>query len=266
TVEADSSKIVEIVEADKIEAGPSQIVAKTTLEIPEILGEIAINLSPKDFLTLLLVNKSIKDKLEFHFFNYQNMWRNYFHRLFPKRLSKQEIYFLYSYKKCIHCDKEFDDPVIIFELKIKICRNCIVLALLSRRDFEETYPLDNATPFIKNKIIKAINTVDFQQLQGSYLHFDFRNHPDLSHLLFYFKKDVESFVKEFNQIPNNLINGWLEEKSCIVHEYQKNVLKLKHPLINDQNIEMMLSRAAFHVPLEYRLRDNLNTIFSYISK
>ncbi|CAG8718149.1 28482_t:CDS:2, partial [Dentiscutata erythropus] len=78
------------------------------------------------------------------------------------------------------------------------------------------------------------------------------------------KNYVESFVKEFNQIPNNLINGWLEEKSCIVHEYQKNVLKLKHPLINDQNMEMMLSRAAFHVPLEYRLRDNLNTIFSYI--
>ncbi|CAG8555966.1 11606_t:CDS:2 [Gigaspora rosea] len=153
-----------------IEAGPSKIVkiieTKSTfvkLEIPEILAGIANNLSPRDILNFLRVNRL-------------------------------EARLLYSYKKCLHCNEEITDPVIIYELKIKICRQY-------------------ANPTYKEAIIKAINSVDFMQLQGLYLSFDLRYDSSLSRVLFFLKKDIVMFAKELYQIPaDNLAYNWLQEK------------------------------------------------------
>ncbi|CAG8789566.1 13434_t:CDS:2, partial [Gigaspora rosea] len=106
-------------ESDATEANPSQIFeiieddeTKSTfekLEIPEILAEIANNLSPRSILNFLLVNKSIYQKMHGHFKEYQNFWRNYFFQ-FPKELSRLEALVLYRYKQCLHCKNEITDP------------------------------------------------------------------------------------------------------------------------------------------------------------
>ncbi|RIB17325.1 hypothetical protein C2G38_2187709 [Gigaspora rosea] len=237
-------KIREMIEAYKRkyeQAGPSKIVkiieTKSTfvkLKIPEILARIANNLSPRDILNFLRVNRL-------------------------------EARLLYSYKKCLHCNEEITDTVIIYELKIKICRQCIVDALISREEFEKTLLPEDANPTYKEAIIKAINSVDFMQLQGSYLSFDLRYDSSLSRVLFFLKKDIVMFAKELYQIPDdNLAYNWLQEKVNIVNQYQKHILIFKHPLINNNNIEMILSRASFYIPSEYRLSDNLNSNFSNI--
>ncbi|CAG8535997.1 8922_t:CDS:2 [Cetraspora pellucida] len=270
TINADPSKIVEIIE---IEAGPSMIVETKSafgiLLISEILAEIAFNLSPSDILSFLEVSRSIKTQMECHFEEYQNFWRNYFFKL-RERLPMPEIKLLYNYKKCLHCKNELVDPVIIYELKIKICRQCVPFALISRKEFEETWLLnivgssikEAAIKAIKEAIIKVIHSVDFYQLQGLYLSFNLRYSSLLSHVLFYFRKDTERFMKEFNQIPIDSVNNWLKEKADIVYDCQKKILKARNPLINDDNMESILSRTRFFIPQEYTLSDNLDSIFS----
>ncbi|CAG8739981.1 12641_t:CDS:2 [Cetraspora pellucida] len=266
TIDAGPSKIVEIIE---IEAGPSMIETKLEFEkflIPEILSEIILSLSPSDISTLLRVSRSIKTLIEVHFEESQNFWRNYYFQ-FYKSLQRSEIKLLYNCKKCLHCKNELVDPVIIHELKIKICRQCIPFALI--REFEETWLLNNqdltskeetiketiikeihSENFsIKEEIIKAIHSVDFYQLQGFYLSFDLR-------------EDTERFMKEFNRIPIDKVKNWLKEKADIVNEYQKKILMVRNPLINDDNMEKILSNTSFSIPQEYTLSDNLDSIFS----
>ncbi|CAG8572558.1 19904_t:CDS:2 [Racocetra fulgida] len=136
-----------------------------------------------------------------------------------------------------------------------------------KSEFEKTWSLNNVElsseeAIIKEEIIKAIYSVDFYQLQGFYLSFDLRYSSFLSHVLFYFRKDTERFMKEFNQISIDSVNNWLKEKVDIVNEYQKSVLMFRNPLINNDNMEMMLNRAIFSIPQEYTLSDNLDSIFS----
>lgn len=69
-------------------------------------------------------------------------------------------------------------------------------------------------------------------------------------------------MKEFNQIPMDSVNNWLKEKVNIVYEYQKKILKVRNPLINDDNMELILSNTSFSIPQEYTLSDNLDSIFS----
>ncbi|CAG8726325.1 15939_t:CDS:1, partial [Gigaspora rosea] len=134
-----------------------------------------------------------------------------------------------------------------------------------RKEFEETYLPDDANPTNKEAIIKAIYSVEFMQLQGSYLSFDFRYSSSSSHILFFLKEDIIMFAKELYQInDDNLAYNWLQKKADIVHQYQKNILKAKHTLINDKNMETMLNNATFYIPSEYSLSDNLNSIRSYI--
>ncbi|KAF0481167.1 hypothetical protein F8M41_023613 [Gigaspora margarita] len=79
----------------------------------------------------------------------------------------------------------------------------------------------------------------------------------------FLEKDIEMFVKELKQIKDdNLAYRWLQEKENIVNQFQKNVLKKRHTLINDSNMEMMLNRNRFYIPSEYHLCDNLNSIHS----
>ncbi|RIB29387.1 hypothetical protein C2G38_2027742 [Gigaspora rosea] len=75
-----------------------------------------------------------------------------------------------------------------------------LFALISRREFEETC---------------LLNTV-----------------------LFYFRKDTEKFMKEFNQIPIDSVNNWLKEKVDIVNEYQKKILKF----LGDSRLLLEISR------------------------
>ncbi|CAG8563320.1 23307_t:CDS:2 [Racocetra persica] len=165
-----------------------------------------------------------------------------------------EAFLLYKYKKCLHCNKKITDPVIIYKLKIKICRQCIVDALISNEEFEKTYfPVDSRLTD-KRAIIKAVYySVDFMQLKGSYLSFDLQYDSMLSHVLFFYRKDIDKFAKELKQIPNDNLVNWLQERENIVHQYQKNILKAKHPLLNDKNIELMLSRASFCIPSKFSL-------------
>ncbi|CAG8806032.1 20467_t:CDS:2, partial [Racocetra persica] len=138
------------------------------------------------------------------------------------------------------------DPIVIYELKIKICRHCIVDALISRQQFEKNYLSKSADRTYKEKTIKAIYFVDFMQLRGSYLSFDLWYSSSSSHVLFFFEKDIERFVNELSQIKDDDVYNWLQEKGKVVHQYQKNILIAKYPLINDKNIEMMLDRSSFY--------------------
>ncbi|CAG8822863.1 30480_t:CDS:1, partial [Racocetra persica] len=71
-------------------------------------------------------------------------------------------------------------------------------------DFEETYSIQNFFSY-KEKLSRAIPSVDFYQLKGYYLSFDFQHDSGLSHLLFFLKEGVKKFVEEFNNIPKDLI-------------------------------------------------------------
>ncbi|CAG8669868.1 21079_t:CDS:2 [Dentiscutata erythropus] len=106
----------------------------------------------------------------------------------------------------------------------------------------------------------AIDSVDFCQLQWYYLHPSLRNRPDASHILFFLRKDVDRTLKQYDQVPDDVKLEWLEVKSKSIQEFQKEVLKYKHPIITDQNIESILLRSRFYIPICYSLQDNLNSI------
>ncbi|CAG8470619.1 20634_t:CDS:2 [Gigaspora rosea] len=215
---------------DTIDAGPSKIV-----EIIEIEAGPSIIVNTKSSFEILLVPEILAEIANnLHPRNILNFLLKLLLK-FPE-LSELEARVLYEYKKCLYCNKEFIDPLP-----------------------------DDVNPIHKEAIIKAIYSVDFMQLQGSYLSFNFRYDSTLSHVLFFLKKDIEMLAKKLYQIQDdNLAYNWLQEKENIVHQYQKNVLKAKHTLINDNNMEMMLNRATFYIPSEYSLSDNLTSIRSYI--
>ncbi|CAG8466478.1 953_t:CDS:2 [Racocetra persica] len=167
--------------------------------------------------------------------------------------------------------------LLISEILAKISSNLSLSDILSFLEFEETWLLnivdssikeaaikaikEAVIKAIKEAIIKAIHSVDFYQLQGLYLSFDLQYSSLLSHVLFYFRKDAERFIKEFNQIPIDSVNNLLKEKVDIIYDCQKKILKARNPLINDDNMESILSRTRFFIPQEYILSDNLDSIF-----
>ncbi|CAG8529266.1 13409_t:CDS:2 [Dentiscutata erythropus] len=71
-------------------------------------------------------------------------------------------------------------------------------------------------------------------LQGSYLNHSVRELSVVSHLVFYLKKEVESTENEYLRVPENEKQKWLKKRTTIVREYYNNILKIKHPTIEDQ--------------------------------
>ncbi|RIB00794.1 hypothetical protein C2G38_2051377 [Gigaspora rosea] len=146
---------------------------------------------------------------------------------YKPELSGLEARVLYEYKKCLYCNKEFIDPVIIYDLKIKICRQCIVDALISRKEFEKNYLPDDVNPIHKEAIIKAIYSVDFMQLQGSYLSFNFRcneiseeNYKFRTGEIKYFRTTIERLVIEIKNLKEE-INKLKNENQGLQDEINK---------------------------------------------
>lgn len=103
-----------------------------------------------------------------------------------------------------------------------------------------------------NDFYLAVHSVDFYQLKRYYLHPDYRNSRIASHLLYFFKKDVESAANNYNNME------WINENKELVKDFQKQVLKLKHPVITDDNMDNILSKSPYYLQNNYNLSDNLH--------
>ncbi|CAG8850445.1 10319_t:CDS:1, partial [Racocetra persica] len=91
------------------------------------------------------------------------------------------------------------------------------------------------------ELLSAIYSVDIEQLQGRYIDFTIRDHPSVSHIVFFFRNDVTITYKEYTKIPSHLRQDWIIHKSKNMTEYQTKVLKIKHPSIfTDQNFNDIL--------------------------
>ncbi|CAG8508873.1 25842_t:CDS:2 [Gigaspora rosea] len=252
-----SSKITEIIEMEINEKKEWE-----KIEIPEILAEIGFHLDLKSLLAFSLVDKTTNQFIVSHIKNNQTFWRTYYNCNFPSYLTKEELYFLNEmYKTCQYCGNLLNDPVKIFELRIKICRQCIVSAFISRKeleeenyfnDFEENDPIKN--------LFMVIHSIDCYQLVGYYMDPSIRHSDFASHLLFFLRKDVDNALSEYKMLSKNLRSEWIEKKSNFVQEYQTRLLKMKHPLITDENIQDVLGNATFYFQDNYSLQDNLANI------
>ncbi|CAG8480642.1 1066_t:CDS:2 [Racocetra persica] len=85
-----------------------------------------------------------------------------------------------------------------------------------------------------SKLISTLHSVDYTQLEGSYLDYSVCELSAVSHLVFYFKRKVEDIFNEYLRIPANEKQEWLNKRSKVVREYYNDVLKIKHPTITDQ--------------------------------
>ncbi|CAG8684918.1 6983_t:CDS:2 [Racocetra fulgida] len=119
-------------------------------------------------------------------------------------------------------------------------------------DFEGNDPIKN--------LFMVIHSVDCYQLVGYYMDPSIRHSDFASHLLFFLRKDVDNALSEYKMLPKNLRSEWIEKKSNFVQEYQISLLKMKHPLITDENIQVILGNATFHFQDDYNLQDNLDYI------
>ncbi|CAG8795100.1 25426_t:CDS:2 [Gigaspora margarita] len=138
-------------------------------------------------------------------------------------LSKQ-VFNLFPWKRLMSTDK----------LLLEIC------SYLSSKDL---------FTFIKvEKLLykKLWSIMDFQQLQGGYLGHSEREFSGASHLVFYSKRDIENTFKKYLEVPKNKKQEWLNKRIMIAQEYYNNILKIKHPAIEDQ---YLLS----HQQLQYQL-------------
>ncbi|RIB01891.1 hypothetical protein C2G38_2050500 [Gigaspora rosea] len=258
-VVAGSSKITEIIE---MEMEITQKKEWEKIEIPKILAELGFHLDPKSLLAFSLVDKTTNQFIVSHINTKQNFWRTYYNCNFPSYLTKKELYFLNEmYKTCQYCGNLLNDLVKIFELRIKICRQCIVSAFISRKELEEKSYFNDfeGNDPIKN-LFMVIHSVDCYQLVGYNMDPSIRHSDFASHLLFFLRKDVDNALSEYNMLPKNLRSEWIEKKSNFVQEYQISLLKMKHPLITDENIQVILGNATFHFQDDYNLQDNLDYI------
>ncbi|CAG8494786.1 2628_t:CDS:2 [Racocetra fulgida] len=203
---------------------------KDLISNDEILSEICSYLSPEDlFFSLMQVEKLLYKKLWLD--STQTMWRvsqqqqpNHNHSC-PIHVTKQQYCFLnFICKKCQICNQHVDDFALILELKIKICRYC-------REPDHLTLEQENNFP---SELISTLHSVDYAQLEGSYLDYSVRELSAASHLVFYLKREVEDTFNEYLGVPANKKQEWLNKWSKVIREYYNDVLKIKHPTITDQ--------------------------------
>ncbi|CAG8852610.1 13659_t:CDS:1, partial [Gigaspora margarita] len=119
-------------------------------------------------------------------------------------------------------------------------------------DFEENDPIKN--------LFMVIHSVDCYQLVGYYMDSSIRHSDFASHLLFFLRKDIDNTLSEYKMLPKDLQSEWIEKKLNFVQEYQTRLLKMKHPLITDESIKVVLRNATFYLQDNYNLQDNLANI------
>ncbi|CAG8648707.1 20375_t:CDS:2, partial [Racocetra persica] len=74
-----------------------------------------------------------------------------------------------------------------------------------------------------------------------------------------YKRDsnIDSALSEYNMLPKSLQSDWIEKKSNFIQEYQTRILKMKHPSITNENIQVVLENTTFYFQDNYNLQDNL---------
>ncbi|CAG8688771.1 4169_t:CDS:2 [Dentiscutata heterogama] len=195
----------------------------------ELLYEICSYLSPKDLFSFMKVEKFLYNIL----ISNSGIWKisrqrqpNQNHEC-PRNMTEQQYCFLNFINICQICNQP-DDSALILELKIKICKPCRVRTptLISRLTLEESdFP---------SELLSAMHSVDYQQLQGNYLDHSTRKLSLTSHLVHYLKKEVDSTKNEYLRVPENGKQEWLNKRTKIIREYYNNILKIKHPTIEDR--------------------------------
>ncbi|CAG8460850.1 18251_t:CDS:2 [Cetraspora pellucida] len=228
----EKDKEIEMLRSDNNEKD-KEIEILRLVSLSELLLEVCSYLSPKDLFSLMKVEKLLYEKLWSDSSISQLFWKfsrqrqpNQDHEC-PSNMTEQQYCFLNFINICQICNQP-NGSALILELKFKICKPCRVRTstLISRLTLEESkFPTE---------LLSAMHSVDYQQLQGSYLDHSVRELSVASHLVFYLKKEVESTENEYLRVPENEKQEWLKKRTTIVREYYNNILKIKHPTIEDQ--------------------------------
>ncbi|CAG8558030.1 15118_t:CDS:2 [Dentiscutata erythropus] len=195
----------------------------------KLLYKICSYLSPKDLFSFMKVKKFLYNILISNsriWKNSQQQQSNQNHKC-PSNMTKQQYCFLNFINICQICNQP-DDSALILELKIKICKPCHVRmpTLISHLTLEESDFL--------SELLFVMHSVDYQQLQVNYLNHSTRELSITSHFVHYLKKEVDSTKNEYLRVPENGKQEWLNKKTKIIQEYYNNILKIKHPTIEDQ--------------------------------